>query len=212
MPFLAPFAVPLILGGSSVAAAAIARGGSSGTSQSELQNQLDPLIAVQKQIAESVGKTGQQDIASARGGYDYVNTFLKQIMEGKSEDLMKYVDASGATKNIDENAQILSELGVRGSRRAAALGQSYFDRDAAINNFIKQLRVAAPQQLAQLYQAYGNLGIGQLSAAVGAGGQASNTIFNAAQLGQQEEDRRAALLSNIFSTVGSVAGIIAGGK
>lgn len=210
MPFLAPLAVPLILGGSAVASAAISSrgGGSSSSSSSSTQAQLDPLIKIQTQIAEAAGKSGQQDISTARSGISFVDDFLKKILTGSDDELLKMLDVTGATKNIDENEQLLSEIGVRGGRRAAGLGQASFNRDAAISNLLKQLRFNAPNQLAQLNQMLGNIGLGELSASVGAGAQASNSIFNMENLGQQESDRRTALISNIMQTAGSLAGVI----
>lgn len=212
MPFLAPLAIPLILGGSAVGAAALSRGGSSSSSgpSSASNTQLDPLIAVQKQIAEQTSKSGQADLASARGGLDFVNNFYKKILEGGDDDLLKMLDVSGATKNIDENEQLLSELGVRGGRRAASLGQASFSRDAAINNLLKQLRFSAPDKIAQINQVLANMGLGQLSTSVGAGSAASNTAFNVQQLGQQESDRRTNLIGSIMGTIGTVAGAVLG--
>lgn len=213
MPFLAPLAVPLILGGSAVASAALSRGGGGSSSSSISQAQLDPLIKLQTQISESAGKSGQQDLASARSGIGFVEDFYKKILTGSDDDLLKLLDVSGTTRAIDENEQLMSELGVRGGRRAAALGQSSFNRDAAINNLLKQLRFSAPNQLAQLNQVLANMGLGQLSTAVGAGAQASNSIFNLENLNQQEADRRTNLISNIMHTAGSLAGVIvASGK
>lgn len=209
MPFLAPLAVPLILGGSAVAGAAISsRGGGSSSSSSSSQAQLDPLIKIQTQIAEQAGKSGQQDIATARSGISFVDDFLKKILTGSDDDLLKMLDVTGATRNIDENEQLLSEIGVRGGRRAASLGQASFNRDAAIGNLLKQLRFNAPNQLAQLNQVLANVGLGELSASVGAGAQASNALFNQQNIGQQEADRRTALISNIMQTAGSLAGVI----
>lgn len=214
MPFLAPIALPLILGGTAVAGTVLSRrsSNSSGSSSSSSisQAQLDPLIRLQTQISESAGRAGQQDISSAREGIGFVQDFYKKILSGSDDDLMQLLDVTGATRNIDENEQLASELGVRGGRRAAALGQASFSRDAALNNMLKQLRFATPNQLAQLNQVLANIGLGELSTAVGAGAQASNSIFNVANLNQQEADRRNSLINNIISTAGSIAGIFAG--
>lgn len=213
MPFLAPLAVPLILGGSAVATAALSRGGSSGSSSSSssaTNAQLDPLIQIQRQIAEAAGKSGQADITSARGGLDFVQNFYKKILTGSDDELLSMLDVSGATRNIDENEQLASELGVRGGRRASILGNASFSRDAALNNLLKQLRFSAPDKLAQLNQVLGNIGLGELSTAVGAGAQASNTIFGKENVNQQEADRRTSLITGIMSTVGTIAGAALG--
>lgn len=212
MPFLAPLAIPLIIGGSAVATAAISRGGgnSGSSSSSASQQQLDPLIALQTRIAEAAGKSGQEDIASARSGIGFVQDFYKKILNGSDNDLLKLLDVTGATRNIDENEQLASELGVRGGRRASVLGQASFNRDAAINNLLKQLRFSAPNQIAQLNQVLANIGLGELSASVGAGAQASNNLFNMESLDQQESDRRTGLITSIMATAGGIAGAVLG--
>lgn len=214
MPFLAP-AIPFIIGGGIGAGLSRLGGGgssSSSSSSSASAAQLDPLIALQRQIAEATSKSGQADLASARGGLDFVQNFYKRILEGNDTDLLSMLDVSGATRNIDENEQLASELGVRGGRRAATLGQASFSRDAALNNLLKQLKFSAPDKIAQINQVLANMGLGQLSTSVGAGSQASNTAFNTQQLGQQEADRRTSLITGIMGTIGTVAGAVLGRK
>lgn len=197
------------MGGSAVATAALSRGGRGSSSSSSVsQAQLDPLIQLQTKIAEAAGKSGQEDIASARGGINFVQDFYRKILTGSDDELLKLLDVSGATRNIDENEQLMSEIGVRGGQRASVLGQSSFNRDAAINNLLKQLRFSAPGQIANLNQVLGNIGLGELSTAVGAGAQASNTLFGQANISQQEADRRTNLISSILGTAGSLAGVI----
>lgn len=175
-----------------------------------LMAQLQPLIDTQKNIATKISDTGIGDVGLARDNYDYVSKYLKTLFEGGDDELLKLLDVSGMNKNIDENEQRLAELGVRGSARAASLGQSNFDRDAALSNVLKQLRFAAPTQLAQIAQGIGNLGLGELSAATGAGAQASNTLFGVEQLRDADADRKSALIGSIFEAIGSVAGGVLG--
>lgn len=177
-----------------------------------LMTQLNPIIQSQQKIAEQTSKSGLANTAEARANYDYVSGVLKNILSGSDDELLKMFDSAAMTRNIDENVQQLSEQGVRGGRRAAALSQSYFDRDAAINRVLQQLRFAAPMQLAQVGQAIGNLGLGELSAASGAGAQASNIMFGIEQLKDADSDRRAQLIGSIFAAIGGTAGAIAGSR
>lgn len=212
MPFLAPLALPLIIGGTAVAGTALAGrgGGSSSSSSSSTQSQLDPLIRLQTEISRTAGEAGQRDLTTARTGISSLSDFYNKILSGSDDDLLSLLDVSGATKNIDENEQLMSEIGVRGGRRAATLGNASFARDAALNDLLKQLRFQAPNQLAQLNQMLANIGLGELSTAVGAGAQASNSLFNMENLNQQESDRRNNLITNIMSTAGSIAGVLLG--
>lgn len=177
-----------------------------------LLQQLNPIIQSQQELAKKTTEAGLGDIASARQNYDFVNKYLKDILTGSDDSILKLFDSAGLTQNIDENVQQLSEQGVRGGRRAASLSQSYFDRDAAINRVLQQLRFAAPNQMSQIAQAMGNLGLGEISAGAGAGAQASNILFGIEGLKQEDRDRRNNLIGTIFSTLGSVAGSIAGSR
>lgn len=175
-----------------------------------LMNQLQPLIDEQKKISGQAGDQGLSDASKASGDYDYVTKYLKTFLTGSDDELLKQFDVSGATKNIDENEQQLSEQGVRGGARAASLGQSYFDRDASINRILQQIRQSAPDKIAQIAQAQGNLGTGLLSSALGGGAAASQNIFGIEGIKQADADRRAALISSILSAIGGTAGALAG--
>lgn len=182
----------------------------------KLMGQLQPLIDQQKEISGAAGKAGLADTASARNSYDYVDKYLRKLLEGSDDELLRLFDASGATRNSDENEQQLSELGVRGGRRAADLGQASFDRDASIDRVLKNLRFAAPGQIANIGQALANLGLGELSASTGAGALGSNIALQFENLKindeNADEDRRTALIGSIFQAIGSIAGGIAGGR
>lgn len=176
----------------------------------KLMAQLQPLIDQQKKISGQAGDQGLSDASKASGDYDYVTKYLKTFLTGSDDELLKQFDVSGATKNIDENEQQLSEQGVRGGARAASLGQSYFDRDASINRILQQIRQSAPDKIAQIAQAQGNLGTGLLSASLGGSAGASQNLFGVEQLKQADADRRAQLISSIFGAIGGAAGTIAG--
>lgn len=177
----------------------------------KLMTDLKPYLDTNREISQKTSEAGLANVAAARNDYDYVNNFLKEVLSGSDDNILRMFDSAAMTRNIDENEQQLSELGVRGGRRAAVLGQSYFDRDAAIDRVLKQIRFAAPGQIASIGQAIGNLGLGELSAAGGAGAQASNILFGMEGLKQQDKDRRTQLISSIFQAIGGAAGAIAGG-
>jgi hypothetical protein len=176
-----------------------------------LMAQLTPYLDAQKKTVEQTTAAGLENTAAARSDYDYVTKYLKDILSGADENVLRLFDTAGLTQNIDENVQQLSEQGVRGGRRAAALSQSYFDRDAAIEKVMQQLRFSAPQQISNIAQAIGNLGLGELSAGQGAGAQASNILFGVEGLKQADQNRRAQLIGSIFQAIGGAAGAIAGG-
>lgn len=177
-----------------------------------LMGQLQPLIDQQKKISGQAGNAGLADTATARGDYDYVTKYLKTFLTGSDDEILKQLNVGDYTKNIDENEQQLSEQGVRGGARAASLGQGYFNRDAAINRILQQVRQSAPDKIANIGQAMGNLGLGELSASLGGSGQASQNIFGVEDLRQRDADRRAQLISSIFSAIGGAAGAFFGAK
>lgn len=175
-----------------------------------LQRQIQPLIDQQTKTSATTTAAGLGDTGAARKGYGEVVDYWKNVMGGNPDDLMKLLDSSAETKNIDENTQNLSEIGVRGGARAASLGSASFDRDATLNRVLTQLRNAAPEHLSQLYQALGNLGLGELSVATGAGAQASQNIFgvtNAQLTAQQIHDAK---IANIISSLAGLAGTTIG--
>lgn len=174
-----------------------------------LMNQLNPLINTNTDIAKTAGTSGLANIDTATKDYDYVSKYLKSLFEGSDSQLLSLLDSSGATQGIDENAQQISELGVRGGNRSANLGQANFNRDAQLSNLLKQLRFAAPDKLAQIAQGIGNLGTGELSASTGASNIASNNLFGVEQLHQADADRKAALIGSIFQSIGATAGALA---
>lgn len=177
----------------------------------DLLNQLSPYLNQNKEIANQTGNAGLADTTFARNDFNYVSDYLKKLLNGSDDELLKMLDASGATKNIDENQQMQSELGVRGGRRASILGQSGFDRDAALSNILKQLRFSAPDKIANIASMIGNLGVGELNASMGASGANVNTIFGVEQLRQADKARKAALIQSIFQSIGGVAGTLAAG-
>lgn len=177
-----------------------------------LMAQLNPILQSQQKINEQTAASGLANTAAARQDYDFVNKYLKDILTGSDDNILKLFDTATLTQNIDENVQQLSEQGVRGGRRAASLSQAGFDRDASINRVLQQLRFAAPMQIAQIGQAIGNLGLGELSASQGSAANASNVLFGIEGLKQADADRRAQLISSIFSAIGGAAGAIAGGR
>lgn len=176
-----------------------------------LQRQIQPLIDQQLTTGKALTESGLGDTGAARKGYGEVIDYWKNIMGGDPDDLMQLLDSSAETKNIDENTQNLSELGVRGGARAASLGSASFDRDAALNRVLTQLRNAAPEHLSQLYQAIGNLGLGELSASQGAGAQASQNIFGITNAQLTQQQIHDAKIANIIKAISGTAGAIAGG-
>lgn len=181
-------------------------GGDDEDQYKDLWGKLQPYLDSNKKITEAASTAGLANTASAKRDFDYISSYLRKLLEGSDDELLKLLDASGMTRNIDENQQQLSELGVRGGRRASILGQAGFDRDASLNRLLQQLRQSAPDRLAQIAQAVGNLGLGELSASTGAGAQASNTIFGVEGLKQADANRKSALIGSIFEAIGAVAG------
>jgi hypothetical protein len=211
MPFLAPF-IPAIIGiGAGAIGTKLASGGGGGSSAStnSTDQQLQQLFDLQKQIADYALPTAQGAIGKATAGYDTSLNFFNKIMSGSDEDLMKLLDIDSVTKASDQNEQLLAELGVRGGARSAGLANASFDRQASVDRVLKQLRFAAPSQIASIAQGYGNIGLGALSAAGGAGAQASDILFGQESLKDTDAANRNALLGGIFQSIGTFAGLLA---
>lgn len=172
--------------------------------------QLQPILDLQKQVAQFGMTQAQPAIEKATGAYDTSLDFFKTMMSGSSEDIMKLFNAQDYTRSADVSEATAQELGGRTGARAAVVGQSTEDRAANLNKILEQIRVNAPGQIAQIGQSFSNLGTGMLSAAMGGGAQASNIIFGQQELASQALDRRNQLISSIIGTAGGVLGAYLG--
>lgn len=175
----------------------------------DLLSQLNPLISQNTQTATQAGTAGLVDTAKGKDDLNYVSNYLKSLLTGSDDELLKLFDSSEITAGIDNNVEQINSLAPRGGRRAASVGQSYFDRDASINRVLEQLRFGAPDKISSVAQALANVGLGELSASTGAGIAASNNLFGVQQLRQQDKDRKAQLIGSILGAIGSAAGAIA---
>lgn len=175
-----------------------------------LLNQLNPLIQAQTNATTQSTQAGLTNTNAAVGNLNYVSDYFKKIMGETSDDeLLKLLDASGITKNIDENTQQVAEAGVRGGARSAVLGGASFSRDAFLNRALQELRNAAPDKIAQIAQSIGNIGLGQMGAGTSAGSLASQDLFGIEGLRQQDKARKTELLGSIFEAIGSAIGLAA---
>lgn len=184
-------------------------GGSKKDPYADLLSQLNPLIDQNKQISSQAGTAGLLDTGNGKDDLNYVSDYLKSLLHGSDDEILKLFDSSEITAGIDNNVEQISSLAPRGGRRAASIGQSYFDRDSSINRILEQLRLGAPDKLSGVAQALANVGLGEISASTGAGAQASNVLFGVQDLRQQDKDRKAQLIGSILGAVGSVAGAVA---
>lgn len=214
MPFIpAIIGAALISGGAGIGAAALSKKKSSSTPASTaLTTQQQGLIDSQKQIADYSLSTGKPLIAKATGSYDDALSFYKKIMTGSDSDIMGLFNADEFTKSADESQATAYNLSGRSGARAAVLGQTTEDRSAQLQRILSQIKLNAPGQIANIGQAYANLGTGLIGSASGANTSASNILFSQQELANQAADRRAQLISSILGSVGSVAGVIAASK
>lgn len=171
-----------------------------------LLDQLNPLIKAETDATTKSTAAGLENVGAAKNDLAYVSDWLKHTLTGSDDSLLKMFDTSSLTHNIDENVQQMSEQGVRGGRRAAVLGQSYFDRDASISKALQQLRFLAPDKIASIAGQIGQLGLGELGAGTNASSVASNNLFGIEQLRQADKDRKAAIIGSIFEGIGAIAG------
>lgn len=175
-----------------------------------LLDKLNPLIQLQTNTATQANKEGFAATGKAYNDLDYVSDFFKKTLTGSDDELLKMLDASGLTKNIDENQQQQADSGVRGGARAATIGNASFDRDAFLNKVLAQLRYAAPHEIASIAQQIGALGSSELGMIPPNASGASGDLFGIEQLKQADKARKAALIGNILSSLAGAAGTIAG--
>lgn len=173
---------------------------------SDTYNYLAPLYINSRKLSDAAGTQGIADSKKASDNLSFVSDWFKNILTGSDDSLLKMFDVSGLNKNIDENQQQLAETGVRGGSRAAGLGQSSFDRDAAINKALQALRFAAPEHIAAIAGQIGSLGVAQESVSNQASDAAAKDVGIYADQAQHEKDRKDALIGSIFAAIGGIAG------
>ena len=177
-----------------------------------LLDKLNPLIQLQTDTAKQANTEGFKETGKAYSDLDFVSNWFKKTLEGSDDDLLKMLDASGFTRNIDENQQQQAESGVRGGARSAVIGGASFGRDAALNKILSQLRFAAPHEIAGIAAQIGSLGESELGMIPPNASGASQDLFGIEQLRQQDKARKDALIGNILGLAGSVAGAALGAK
>lgn len=184
-------------------------GGSKKKKEPTFQEILAPYLKQYSDIATKYSSAADEDYSKAGIGYDSAMKYYQNLLGGSRENLLKTLDASAITAAMDEQERQNYELAPRGGRRAATAANLGFNKFSSLNKYLQQLRGAAPEQIANLAQAFANMGQGKLSAAMGGTAGASNLLFGTEQIKQQEKDRKAALIGSIFEAIGAVAGGVA---
>lgn len=178
----------------------------------DLINYLAPIFKNQANTQTQAANTGFADLTQSKGDLGYVTNWLKTIMNGSDDEILKLINASDLTKEYDNQTEMQTTDAVRGGSRSAILSQLPFNKQANILNTIKSLRFAAPGQIANIAQILAGIGQGELNTSVGAGNQASNILFGVEGINQQAKDRKSALIGNILGVGGTALGAWLGGK
>jgi hypothetical protein len=170
---------------------------------------LAPYLKQYSDVATKYSGEADQDYNKATVGYDNAMKYYQDILNGSRENLLKTVDASGATAALDEQERQNYELAPRGGRRAATASNLEFSKMGELNKLLQYLRGQAPGQIANIAQAFANMGQGKLAAAMGGTAGGTGIILNEEQIRQQEKDRKANLIGSILGAAGSVLGAFA---
>jgi hypothetical protein len=177
---------------------------------------LQPYLDQQKKISQNAFESGTGDINSGRSGVDNLINYYSKYLSGNRDFITKDIDLSGVTKSYDQAEQQTADFGVRGGRSASMLAGLPFEKLSAINKIVQQVRSEAPHELGNLYGMLLNLGSSELSTSLGASGANISSLFNVQELkdakDKAEADRRAAIISSIFSAGGAALGGYLGGR
>lgn len=213
MPFLIPIAAGI---GGSLVSKLIGGGGGGSKSKTPASPAIDPqlqqLIDLQKGFAQYGFPAAQSNFGKAGAAYDTSLDFYKKILTGSDEDIMSLFNAKEYTKSADESNDLAYNLQGRSGARAATLSQTSFDRQGFLQGILEQLRLGAPDHIANIGQAIANMGAAQAGASTGTAQGASNILFSQQQLQQQAADRRTNLISSIIGSAGSILGGYLGSK
>lgn len=170
---------------------------------------LAPYLKQYSDIATTYSGQAKEDYSKATLGYDEAMKYYQNILNGSREDLLGTIDATGATAALNEQERQNYELAPRGGRRAATAMNLDFSKMAELNKLLQYLKGQAPGQIANISQAFANMGQGKLAAAMGGTAGGTNILFGEEQIAQQEKDRKAALIGSILGAAGSVLGTFA---
>lgn len=181
----------------------------------DLINAIKPILDQQMKTSSELSGFGKEDLAATRNQYNDLIGHFQKIMSGSRDEVLGNEDLSAITNDYDNAEKQLTDYGVRGGKRAETLASLPFEKAAEINRLVQALRKEAPDKLFQLAQAMGQLGTNEYSIALNNQGSILNSQFNLQGLKdtryENEQARKAAIISSILGTVGNVAGAIAGG-
>jgi len=178
-------------------------------SNQQLSSEQLQLSDTLKKIADYGIPAGKESFEKASSAYDTSLDFYKNILNGSNEDLLKLINADEFTKSADEAQATAFNLAGRSGSRAASLAGIEESRMGSLMKVLTSLRANAPTEIANIGQAFQNMGAQQLSAGVGGVNSASGILFGLSNIKQQEADRRAQLISSLIGAGGSAAGAFA---
>lgn len=184
-------------------------GGGNKKESSEVQNlnnQLSPLVELQKEFAKYGFPAAQKSFGQAGAAYDTSLDFYRKILSGSNSDLLGLINADEYTKSADEAEAGAYNLAGRSGSRAATLAGVNESRSGNLNRILSELKLTAPDKIASLAQAISNMGAQQASLATGTSSNASNTLFGIQNFREAAADRRAQMISSIIGAAGSAAG------
>lgn len=173
---------------------------------------LNTIMNEQAWLGRHLSTFGHETLTEAKGDINYLETFFKDILEGKNpEQLLDFINADDINESYANAENNAAQFGVRGGARAGILANMPFEKAGEIRNLIAGVKAKSPDALMQLAQLMGNLG----GAGVSGGQNAYNTglqaVMGALGLHENDKDRKAALIGNLISAGGRIAGAFAGG-
>lgn len=175
------------------------------------QATIQPNIDFSKANATYFSNAGKFDLEKGKGDIDYLTTYFKDMLTGTPDHILQNVDASSITAGMDDQLQNTLMNAPRGGARAGMSSQIQFDKNAAINKAIQDVRNMAPQHLETLAKMLLDVGAGETQAGTDANDSVVNMLNFVQQVKESERARKAGIFKSYITAMAGAAGAAAAG-
>ena len=168
------------------------------------QATISPLVAQQAATSKWALDQAKTDIPAARSALGGPLTFWNKILSGDRNAAMATAGPSldlqaGQTAAANRNQ---NEFAVRGGRRTLMLGDQPMSAVTSENQTLLNLRTGSADKVTSIGQILAQLGLGETSAATGAGASAITGALGAANIQNQADAQSADAYKGVGSSIG----------
>jgi hypothetical protein len=143
-----------------------------GGSQATASKQQNELAAAMTDVTKYGLSQAKSTIPKAMSALQLPLDFWTKILSGDRQSIMSTLtpEVSSVSEQYQAGRKAASEFSPRSGGRAAGLSESRFKEAGDIQNLISGMRTTSADEVTQLGQILGNLGLGELGASTSAAG------------------------------------------